>query len=84
MLIVNISKVLKDGRSVPINTKGSETVAELKTEDEIRKFLKGCSIRPTSRADRYVAPAGSNDCYFLTLESFKKIRPYLIKFNYID
>ena len=84
MLTVNISKVIKDGVGTPINTKGSETVVELKTEDEIRKFFRNCSIRPTSRADRYIAPAGSKDCYFLTLESFKAMKPYLVKFNYID
>lgn len=72
----------------PVNRRGMEELitfegAEEQVKKEIRGFLKTCAVKPKSRTQRYISRQGDKVCYFLTLDSYKVLAPYLREFGYI-
>ena len=86
----NKKDVLNYGKTYikPINERGMEELVtfegdEEKLNKEVGAFLRNCVVKPKSRTQRYLSRSGDKECYFLTLDSYKALAPYLRKFNYI-
>lgn len=72
----------------PINTRGMEIYAEFEgAQDQIDKqisaFLRDLAVKPSGRTKRYIARKNDKECFYLSLESYKVLAPYMRKFGYL-